>query len=152
MTVLDIRPLNPDAHSEFTAMVFTYLAEIAPDLPMPGMGSIASAWQDDTRVAFTLHSGDMIGFALITRLRDGTHEISEFYVAPDHRRAGIGARFAQDIVTRFPGRWRLGLAKGNPGARGFWMSALSSYTVRRGPPLTPHQTGSLHFTVKETCS
>ncbi|MFY9212991.1 MAG: GNAT family N-acetyltransferase [Aestuariivita sp.] len=146
----DIRPLAPADRAAFVALVSLYLAEIAPTLAPPATERIARSWSDPDRFAFTLHDGGLVGFALITRLANGTHEMSEFYIAPTHRKAGLGRAMVGAILPRFPGRWQLGLAKGSPGARDFWTRALADYPIKRGPPLTPNQSASLHFTVKET--
>lgn len=132
------------------AMVQDYLAEIAPGLPSPAKERIARVWQDKDRYAFTFHTDALFGFALIRALPNAAWEMSEFYIAPSHRRRGFGRQAVADILRRCPGRWQLGLAKGSTGARDFWVNALSEYHIKRGPPLTPHQSGSLHFIVTET--
>ena len=149
MSTLDIRPLDPDDRDLFVTMVRAYLNEIAPELDPPAKDRIARFWTDDNRFAFTLQAPELCGFALITRLPKNVHELSEFYIAPTHRRAGLGRSFARSVVTRFPGPWRLGIAAGNPDAGAFWHATCAPFGPRRGPPLLPSHSASLHFTVPE---
>ena len=148
---MDLTPLTAGDQDAFTGMVRSYLAEIAPDLPAVTADRIATAWDDPAREALLIREGGATkGFALIRHLPDGTREVSEFYVTPDSRRAGLGTRAARAVLRRHPGRWQLGLARTAPAARAFWDHALAPLTrTHRGPPLTPHQSGSLHFTIEE---
>ena len=148
-----LRPLTAENRDAFRRMVQDYMAEIAPGLDVPTPGQMAKWWTNADRHAFEIATPEMVGFALVLHLSDGSHELSEFYIVPDHRRSGLGRAAVAELVPRFPGRWRLGLASGSANARTFWPAALKSCStvsrILRGPPLTPHQTGSLHFIVKE---
>ncbi|TNF64458.1 MAG: hypothetical protein EP307_02735 [Rhodobacteraceae bacterium] len=149
--MMDLAPLARGDRDAFLAMLRPYLAEIAPDLPAPTPDRITQVLDDPARHVLTIRvSGSDKGFVLIRRLSCGTHEMSEFYVLPQARRAGLGTRAARAALTRHPGRWQLGVARAATGAESFWQTVLAPLArAHRGPPLTPHQSGSLHFTIKE---
>lgn len=148
---MELAPLTHADRAAFAEMVRAYLAEIAPGLPVATADRIAAAADDPTREALMIsEGGTLMGFALLRLLPDGTRELSEFYIRPDARRAGRGTRAARSILLRRPGPWRLGLARAATQAPVFWNSVLAPLTrADSGPPLTPHQTGSLHFTIEE---
>ena len=148
---MELVPLAPGDRDSFVAMVRAYLAEIGPDLPPVTAERIVQASDDPLREALVIRDGGRTqGFVLIRRLPDGAHEMSEFYIAPDARRSGLGTQAARAALLRRPGHWQLGVARGNAHARAFWTSVIAPLAkVHRGPPLTPHQSGSLHFTIKE---
>jgi len=131
-------------------MVQTYLQEIAPQVAPPTKDRIAQVWLDPDQNAFTFHAPELCGFAIVRHLSDGSHEMSEFYIAPSHRRSGAGVSSARSIIAKYPGRWQLGIASGAQAARDFWLRVLEHHKTKRGPPLTPHQSGSLHFIQRET--
>lgn len=145
-----IQTLSPDDRDAFTQMVHSYLTEILPNMDQPSQDQIAQSWRKDDRDAFTFHAADLIGFAVVRHLPASAREMSEFYIAPRHRRAGTGLHIARNIIARFPGRWQLGLVSGSTAARAFWQRVLEHHSVKRGPPLTPNQSGSLHFIERET--
>ena len=148
---LSVRVVASCDHAHVANMVRDYLAEIAPQLDPPNANRIARFWTNPNRRAYGFYDAEnaLVGFALIRILQDGTHEMSEFCIAPSHRRRGLGRDALRQVLRRHPGDWRLGLAAGSVQAAAFWSSALRIYDPIKGPPLTPHQTGSLHFSVKE---
>lgn len=135
----------------FDALAGPYLAEIAPGLTAEPE-DFDRYWTDPDRHAYGLYAPDLQGFAMIRRLDDGSHELTEFNIAPSYRRRGTGSAFARSVLTRHPGRWRLGIAGAGP-ARDFWAKCLAACAevseIDPGPPFTPHQTASLHFTVRD---
>ena len=149
--MMELVPLAPEDRDAFVTMVRAYLAEIGPGLPPVTADRIAQTLDDPAREALLIRDGGGTqGFALIRRLPDGAHEMSEFYIVPGARRSGLGTQAARAALTRHPGRWRLGVAKGSPQARAFWTGAIAPLArAHRGPPLTPQQSGSLHVTIKE---
>lgn len=148
---MELVPLAPEDRDAFVAMVRDYLAEIAPGMPLPTADHIAQVWDDPAREALLIRErGGTQGFVLIRHLPGGAHEMSEFYIAHGARRSGLGTRAARSALTRHPGRWQLGVAKGSPHARPFWAGVIGPLArAHPGPPLTPNQSGSLHFIIKE---
>lgn len=78
--------------------------------------------------------GKVVGFAL---LRDATStsrvwEVSEFYVTPESRRAGVGREAVVAIWRRFPGAWDLQVHAHNTGAVRFWASCVE-VAARQAP-------------------
>ena len=148
---MELVPLAPGDRDAFVGMVRAYVSEIGPDLPPVTAERMARASDDPAREALLIRDGGGTrGFVLIRRLPDGAHEMSEFYVVPGARRSGLGTQAARAALTRHPGRWRLGVAGGNVHARAFWTGVITPLArAHRGPPLTPNQSGSLHFIIKE---
>lgn len=145
-----IQPLAKAGRETFASLARTYLAEIAPSLDQRAQDRIANSWADPNKEVYAFLDDQMFGFAIIRRLDEEFHEMSEFYIDPAHRRRGIGRAAAIDVVRRHPGKWRLGIVSGSDRARSFWMQALKTHPMVFGPPLTAHQSGSLQFTVTET--
>lgn len=148
---MELVPLAPEDRDAFVAMVRDYVSEIAPGLPPVAAEHIAQTLDDPAREALLIRErGGTQGFVLIRHLPGGAHEMSEFYIAPGARRSGLGTRAARSALTRHPGRWQLGVAKGSPHARPFWTGVIAPLArAHPGPPLTPNQSGSLHFIIKE---
>lgn len=55
---------------------------------------------------------DTAGFAFVNRYSrlgaDDTWSMAELYIAPEHRRGGVGSTAAESVLVRFPagGKWR----------------------------------------------
>src|SRR3989440_3021102 len=86
-----------------------------------GEGERRSAW-------WAKVGGEIAGFALV-RLDagEGRHEIAEFFIVNRWRRRGIGVSFARQLLTRFPGPWRLHELANNRGAIAFWRHVLGGF-------------------------
>lgn len=135
-------------------MVPAYLQEIAPDLPSPTMDRIAAFWNEKNRNAYMFGDPEMPdGFAMTRRITPRLMELCEFYIRPELRGWGKGRAAARAVVLTRRGGWRLGIARNAPGAGEFWYEALKDLSnitdLQSGPPLTPHQSGSISFIVKE---
>ena len=148
---MELVPLAAEDRDAFSEMVRAYVCEIGPGLPPVTADRIANVWEDPAREALLIRDQAMTqGFVLIRHLPDGAHELSEFYVAPAARRSGLGTQAARAALTRHKGRWQLGVAQGSPHARAFWTGVITPLArAHPGPPLTPNQSGSLHFIIKE---
>lgn len=141
----------PADYQGFSALFKEYLREIAPTLPIVTDAAIARCWQEPGWITQTFHlSGTaMIGFAVLRHTDEDSFEIGEFCIAPPYRRGGHGTRAIRGILRQRPGKWRLGLARGSAMAQPFWIAALAPFApLCAGPPLTAHQSGSLHFTIR----
>jgi predicted acetyltransferase len=86
-----------------------------------GEGERRSAW-------WAKVGGEIAGFALV-RLDagEGCREIAEFFIVNRWRRRGIGLSFARQLLTRFPGPWRLHELANNQGAIAFWRCVLGGF-------------------------
>ena len=84
--------------------------------------------------------------------RDGTHELAEFGILPDHRNGGHGASAMACLMNKRPGRWCVGVASALPGTARFWDRLLPKHPqvhdLRRGAALTPFQSHSYTFTAR----
>ncbi|MEM7365160.1 MAG: GNAT family N-acetyltransferase [Pseudomonadota bacterium] len=56
------------------------------------------------------------------------HDMDEFFVVRRHRRAGVGAAFAQDLWERYPGPWLVRVFQPNLPAIPFWRNTISRYS------------------------
>jgi predicted acetyltransferase len=95
-------------------------------------------WQELDRRPFLISAGDRVaGFALVNTWapsgRPVDRAMAEFYVVPDCRRAGVGARAAAEIIDSLPGSWEIGISASHDAARAFW-----AHVVRRIPGALPH--------------
>ncbi len=121
---------------ELRAMLERYLGELqAHGVPVDGDYPYFEAyWSEQGRHAFFLSEGDSrVGFVLIRSpesTADGTHQVAEFYVEPDHRKTGVGSRAFSAVLRRFPGSWTLQAYRSNRSAIVFWTSCLLSEGIR----------------------
>ena len=86
-------------------------------------------WSDPGRHSFLIRAGDQImGLALVrgpASTGAAVTELAEFYVAPPHRRRGVGQQAALGLLRAFPGPWELEVHRGSTAAQGFWRSVLT---------------------------
>ena len=77
-----------------------------------------------------------VGLALIrSPLSTGRGwEIAEFYIAPEHRRVGVGHAAVASIFLRFPGNWELQVHRRNHEAVRFWLSCVRTF-AHEGPEI-----------------
>ena len=91
-----------------------------------GYGYLGAYWSEPGRHAFLVNrSGRPVGFAFVrdpASTGSATHQLSEFYIKPGSRRAGIGRHAVLAIWKRFPGEWELQVLAQNSGAVQFWAS------------------------------
>jgi predicted acetyltransferase len=61
-----------------------------------------------------------VGFAFVRGLESQRRVLNSFFVVRGARRAGIGLRAVQDVVTRYPGGWEVAFQDENAAAVHFW--------------------------------
>jgi predicted acetyltransferase len=120
------------------AMFQLYAAELAPLVnlkPVNGVFPYAyfdRYWQDARRwPLWAMENGARIGFALVRFAPEhDAMQVAEFFILPAHRKGGNGARFAQGLLRRFPGPWKIRQIAANTGATAFWrkVAAPHGYT------------------------
>jgi predicted acetyltransferase len=68
------------------------------------------------------HTGEdaPVAFATVTGIGSGRCGMQAFFVVPAARRAGLGRRFALDVIGRHPGAWEIGFQHDNVAAGRFW--------------------------------
>ena len=92
-------------------------------------GERRSAW-------WVMVGGEIAGFALVRfDAGEGRHEIAEFFIVNRWRRRGIGLAFARQLLTRFPGPWRLHELANNQGAITFWRRVLAGFAPYAEAPI-----------------
>jgi predicted acetyltransferase len=85
-------------------------------------------WQEEGRWPFwAMANGSKAGFALVRRDDEGLMHMSEFYIRPTYRRAGLGLSFAHAILRRFPGTWIISEYRSNGAAVAFWRKVASPF-------------------------
>ena len=87
-------------------------------------------WTETGRWPYLVwHEGESAGLALVyagsISGQRADHSLAEFYIAPSHRREGIGAAAAGLIFAAHPGQWELAIYKGNAPALAFWPQAMA---------------------------
>ena len=85
--------------------------------------------EPDVRWPFWLRVEDAnAGFALVRRdVRANCTEMTEFFVARQHRRRGVGLAAARLVIGRYPGRWRITQRENNVAAIAFWHRVLDGF-------------------------
>jgi predicted acetyltransferase len=116
------------------AMLQSYLDELSEfggDAPVNGVFPYQyfdAYWIEPVRWPFWIKAdAEIAGFALVRICDDGVYDMSEFYILPEYRRAGVGINAARAILARFPGRWTLSQFKENAPAIRFWRRVLDGF-------------------------
>ena len=113
-----------------------------------GYPRLASYWSEKAvRFPFLIRKqGKVVGFALAQRgspMSDDPEvfDVAEFFVLRSERRSGVGARAAELLWDRLPGRWIVRVSEANLGGLPFWTRVVQNYagdratrTLRRGQP------------------
>jgi len=92
-------------------------------------------WTSDHSATLLTILDDMkpAGFAMISRrptdVRGIDFRMSEFFIARDARRRGVGRNAIRLIFDRFAGNWEIIEYQRNPGAVAFWRRVVSAYTA-----------------------
>ncbi len=138
---VELHPAAPADRARVEALLRPYLLELAPweapgTLPDPTAYPLLDRyWEEPGRHAWlVLVDGVDAGFALVRRYDAGADVVSvmaEFYVAPGHRRRGVGRAVALHLMAAFPGRWEVRQLLENAAARAFWSNVLER--AARGP-------------------
>lgn len=90
-------------------------------------------WREPDRIPYVIRENHQdSGFALVRFVRSGDttpdyHSIAEFYIQPEFRRGGLGARTAEEILSEFTGIWLVQVLEHNHAARKFWEAVLQPY-------------------------
>jgi predicted acetyltransferase len=70
--------------------------------------------------------GERVGLALV-RFEPQHMRMAQFYIAPEHRRAGLGLTFARALLARHPGPWRIRQMAVNTKAVAFWRRVVEPF-------------------------
>ena len=122
MTRSSVLAATQDQLPLLQSMLAAHLAELGgpPDYPY-----LPRYWQEPGRFVFVIGDGAAEGFALVRRVPEtGAHELAEFYVRPESRRRGLGARAMSELLSLFPGPWQLRVGRANVGGLRFWKAVL----------------------------
>ena len=128
---VSLRPVAAGEKPEFREMLSAYLIEDAAQdeheegfdpLDFPNFDKY---WQDDHRSPWWILDGDApAGLALVARFSWSKLPVDqgliEYYVAPSHRRRGVGLEAACTLFRRFHGQWELQVSRKNLGGLPFW--------------------------------
>lgn len=139
-----VRPPGPQDPEAISALYADYLAELV------GFGAsyrldAEGVWQPNylpywlephgsKRIRMIEVGGQLAGLAFIGRkpfpymTERADQRLVEFYVSPDFRQRGVGARAAMILFDELPGRWELSQLPGNAPAIRFWRAVLGAYT------------------------
>ena len=99
-----------------------------------GYPRLASYWSEPgVRFPFLIRSGGrVVGFVLAQRgspLSDDPEvfDVAEFFVLRSERRSGVGARAAELLWDRLPGRWIVRVSAANRAGLPFWTRTIRNY-------------------------
>lgn len=84
-------------------------------------------WTEPDRFPFFIRSNNQLAGLALVRFVDGSADMSEFFVMRKHRRQGVGAKAANLLFDRFPGRWDVRELSTNTPAQKFWRSVIGAY-------------------------
>ena len=101
------------------------MSEFRDQLPDPDgtfhSERLQAAMEDTHWTSYLLAYGDRpVGLALVHDLGGQKRILNSFFVVRGARRAGIGLRAVQDVVTRYPGHWEIAFQDENAAAVRFW--------------------------------
>jgi predicted acetyltransferase len=136
MTVSLQRVLEADK-APFRAMLDAYLVEHAALVDPEGrfdpldFPNFDLYWTEPKRHPFWIMAGEArAGLALVgvssPSGRGTDFGLIEFYVAPSHRRKGVGMGSAAALFTRQPGLWELAAHDRAPISQAFWERAIAA--------------------------
>ena len=99
-----------------------------------GYPRLSSYWSEpQARFPFLIRKrGKVVGFALAQRgspLSDDPEvfDVAEFFVLRSERRSGVGARAAELLWDRLPGRWIVRVSAANRAGLPFWTRTIRNY-------------------------
>ncbi len=152
---LDLHPIAPEEQPRFLPVFARYLMEIAPAEDQDVIKKSRRVLNRRDHCSFWLRAGQSdLGFAIVLLLPEGQKELSDFTIFPQFRRSGFGRAAAVQLLTRFPGQWRMGVSRASTDAAAFWGTCLSSMPhvskVKTGAPFTACQSKSFNFWVTDT--
>ena len=129
----DIVAVPASGKSELWTMYQRYARELAPMANIrPVNGEIPDARFEDYWTLpshwpyWAVFDGAHIGFALI-RAEGDAMRMAQFYIVPERRREGLGFAFAQALLARHPGPWRIRQMAANTKAVAFWRRVVDPF-------------------------
>ncbi|RLA39919.1 MAG: hypothetical protein DRR06_18315 [Gammaproteobacteria bacterium] len=88
-------------------------------------------WREEGRYPYFIYrDSEIVGFILIrTVFRDeGSFlQVSEFYILPEYRRAGVGIEAVSLLWQKLPGFWELHVLGNNSSAKVFWTKCCNAF-------------------------
>lgn len=116
-------------------MFQTYAAELAPMVNMAPVDGVFpyerfdDYWREDKHWPFwAVKNGARIGFALVRFAPElDAMQMAEFFILLTHRKGGSGLHFAQGVLARFPGPWKIRQIVANKVATAFWRRVAEPY-------------------------
>lgn len=93
-------------------------------------------WDKGIDVHFLYFGEIPVGFGLVGsaenfNCQSDTKDMDEFFVVRRYRRSGIGREFANDLWSKYPGRWLVRVFQKNLPAIPFWRSSVARFTEGR---------------------
>ena len=151
-----IDPAREADHGLLANLLELYLHDLSETFAIIQLGTdgrfgyprLPSYWSEPkVRFPFLIRKrGKLVGFALAQRGSPMSEDpevfdVAEFFVLRSERRSGVGARAAELLWDRLPGRWIVRVCEANLGGLPFWTRVIQSYagnavtrTSRRSEP------------------
>ncbi|WP_028549328.1 GNAT family N-acetyltransferase [Paenibacillus sp. UNC451MF] len=138
MTIMELEPISYEEKSVLRHIMELYqydMSEFEDNIDVNSYGLygykyIDNYWTEEGRSAYFVKvEGKIAGFALVREhepLPDGTpcYSIAEFFIMRAYRKKGIGYQTAQQIFSKFQGRWSLSYLKRNVVSERFWRKVI----------------------------
>lgn len=121
--------------ADLWAMFQAFARELAPMANVQAVNGVIPYapfdlyWQEENRWPFwAALNGERIGFALVRFAPElNVMQMAEFYIIPEYRLGGYGTAFAQALLKRFPGRWKIRQIAANTHATAFWRKVAEPF-------------------------
>ena len=136
--MVELLHVSPAEKAALFELVDEYLAELATHRERP-IGPTAAAeyqylpeyWREVGRHPFFVYrSGQLAGFVLVREVPgQRVIQMSDFFIRPPFRRAGVGRATLAQLWRRFPGSWELQVHPRNEAASAFWPRCIAEFSA-----------------------
>ncbi|MGV9595449.1 GNAT family N-acetyltransferase [Streptosporangium sandarakinum] len=101
------------------------MSEFQGGLPAPDAtyrsDRLQAAFQDDDWAPYLFTSDDHpVGFSFVRALPGPERVLNSFFVVRGARRSGIGMTAVREVISRYPGPWKIAFQDSNTAAVAFW--------------------------------
>ena len=137
---VEVVPAPPESAELITQLMEQYVAEfveaygsqVEVRVPMDLAGLRAYFWTPGRHPFLVTVDELLAGFALVVErgllsAGDPGHVVGEFFLAPGHRRRGVGEAAARALFRQFPGIWEVAWHGANSVAALFWTAVIGRY-------------------------
>lgn len=126
-----LKPAHISDRTAIVGMLGPYLAELSPQTAQPAEYPYLDRYWEGGQSRWPyliLNEAVIAGFVLVNRHslvdRPTDFAIAEFYIAPEHRRNGLGSAAFHEAISTHTGQWELCVSTDNQNGQPFWAKLL----------------------------